>query len=262
MLSEFSTQPDKSPASASCRSEATSRLPTLRSIFPLILIEFFFAVSGGFLDAYAFIAHGHVFANAQTGNVVFFAMYAAEDKWSDAFRHVPPVMACILGVSAAKLLGAHFRKRPFRATLLCQGIELFALSGVALFASQLPNVWVVPILSFVAALQYASFDSLGPWTFNSAMTTGNLTSATTGLVFWLIGVDRSNNRGKAVVSTVACLAFLIGALMGSFVTSRNAVHALFVPVSLVLIGLILTWRKRNVNAGTDEDFAADHSPLT
>ena len=32
----------------------------------------FLALSGGFQDAYSFLARGHVFANAQTGNIVLF----------------------------------------------------------------------------------------------------------------------------------------------------------------------------------------------
>ena len=36
---------------------------------------------------------------------------------------------------------------------------------------------VVPLISFVATLQNTSFDRVGPWPFNSAMTTGNLRNA-------------------------------------------------------------------------------------
>ena len=38
------------------------------------------------MDSYAYIAHGHVFANAQTGNVVLFAVNAAAGDWSQALR--------------------------------------------------------------------------------------------------------------------------------------------------------------------------------
>ena len=42
----------------------------------LLRIACLFAVVGGYLDAYSYLAHGHVFANAQTGNVVFLAVEA------------------------------------------------------------------------------------------------------------------------------------------------------------------------------------------
>jgi uncharacterized membrane protein YoaK (UPF0700 family) len=232
---------------ASPSPEAMSQVPALRSIWDLFVIECVFTVSGGFMDAYSFIAHGHVFANAQTGNVVFFAVYATEGNWFQAIRHVPPIVACILGVSAARLLGVRAEKQTFRATLLCQGIELAVLSGLALFASRLPDDWVVPIISFAVALQITSFDALGPWSFNSAMTTSNIKNATTGFVLWLIGKERAKNRGRAIVSTAACLSFLLGALFGGFYTYRHEAHALTPVVFLVLTGLLLTWRKRQIN---------------
>ena len=35
------------------------------------------AAAGGFLDAYTFLCRGHVFANAQTGNIVLFGVSLA-----------------------------------------------------------------------------------------------------------------------------------------------------------------------------------------
>ncbi len=212
----------------------------------LLALECILTVSGGFMDAYAFIAHGHVFANAQTGNVVYFAVYVTGGNLPEALRHLPPIMACILGVGAAKLLGVNPEKVSFRATLLCQGIELVVLSALAVFAARLPDLWVVPIISFVAALQITSFDALGSWSFNSAMTTGNLKSATTGFVLWLMGKDRPNNRGKVIVSMTAVLSFLAGALLGGLVTSRHQAHALLPLVLLVFTGFLLTWRKHRL----------------
>jgi uncharacterized membrane protein YoaK (UPF0700 family) len=167
--------------------QSSDEVPSVRSMASLLALECIFTVSGGFMDAYAFIAHGHVFANAQTGNVVFCAVYVTGGNLPEALRRLPPIMACILGVSAAKLLGVNPKKVSFRATLLCQAIELLMLSALAVFAARLPDSWVVPILSFVAALQITSFDALGPWSFNSAMTTGNIKSATIGFVLWLMG---------------------------------------------------------------------------
>ena len=48
------------------------------------------------MEAYAFLAHGHVFANAQTGKVVLLAVWAAEGDWVHAGRHVPSIIACTL----------------------------------------------------------------------------------------------------------------------------------------------------------------------
>ena len=42
------------------------------------------AAAGGFLDAYTFICRGHVFANAQTGNIVLFGVSLARGDLAGA----------------------------------------------------------------------------------------------------------------------------------------------------------------------------------
>jgi uncharacterized membrane protein YoaK (UPF0700 family) len=220
--------------------------PVLRALAPLIVIECLFTLSGGYLDAYAFIAQGHVFANAQTGNVVLFAVYAAMGDRAHALLHIPPIIAFVLGVIAAKLLGVQTEKRTFRATLFCQSIEFVVLLWLCAFGPQPPNKWVVPLISFVAALQITSFDRLGPWSFNSAMTTGNLKNATIGFVLWINGQESEMNRGKAVVSLVACVSFVTGALIGAFYTQRHRTGALVPVLATVLAGIVLTWRQHRL----------------
>jgi uncharacterized membrane protein YoaK (UPF0700 family) len=52
-----------------------------------------FTAAGGYMDAFSYLAHGHVFANSQTGNFVFFAVFASGGQWVQAGRHLPPVLA-------------------------------------------------------------------------------------------------------------------------------------------------------------------------
>ena len=221
-------------------------VPSLRVLWRLLIVEFLFTATGGFVDAYAFIAHGQVFANSQTANVVLFSIYAIEGKGLEAVCHIPPIVACVLGVSAAKVLGARSEKRTFSINLTFQCIELFVILFLALFSSQLPDPCVVPIISFVAAMQMTSFDAFGPWSFNSAMTTGNIKSATVGIVLWLRGEERSKNRGVAIVSALACIAFLLGAIFGGFYTRRYPTHALLPCVCLVLVAFCFSLRQQRV----------------
>ncbi len=216
----------------------------LLRIRTLLLIACLFTVVGGYLDAYSYLAHGHVFANAQTGNFVFLAVYISGAQWAQAARHLPPIAAFTLGVAAAKWLSIHSQKHPFHATLFCQGIELAILTALTLWGPYSPDVWVVPTISFVAALQNTSFSALGPWSFNSAMTTGNLRDAISGLVLWIARHETEANRGKAVALGLICVSFLIGALLGACFTRLNSMYALAPCAGLVAVGLWLTYRKR------------------
>ena len=51
------------------------------------------AFVGGFLETYTFILHGHVFANAQTGNIALCGMAIAETDWISALKYALPVIS-------------------------------------------------------------------------------------------------------------------------------------------------------------------------
>jgi uncharacterized membrane protein YoaK (UPF0700 family) len=210
----------------------------------LLAIACVFAIVGGYTDAYSYLAHGHVFANAQTGNVVFVGVYASGGDWGQAARHLPPIAAFILGVAVAHLLGVRSQKREFRATLACQSFELAILIALVVAGPRLPDEWVVPAISFVAAIQTSCLDTIGAWSFNSAMTTGNLRGATAGLIAWIKGRDPEDNRSKAIGLGLICVAFLAGALGGGYYTRLDENHALAPCAAIVAIGILLTWRER------------------
>ena len=111
----------------------------MSSVAGLLVIACVFPVVGGFMDAYSYLAHDRVFANAQTGNVIFFGVYASAQDWPRALHALPPIAAFALGTAAARLLGVQSKKHTFRATLICQGLEGSVLFLLAIFATGLPN---------------------------------------------------------------------------------------------------------------------------
>jgi uncharacterized membrane protein YoaK (UPF0700 family) len=211
----------------------------------LLTIACVFTVVGGYADTYSFLAHGHVFANAQTGNVVFFSVYASGGNWAQAVRHLPPIAAFALGVAVAKLVGVQLHKHSFHATLLCQALEFSTLTALSFVGYRLPDSYVVPMISFVAAIQSTSFSAVGPWSFNSAMTTGNLRDATSGLALWLVGRGTMEDRDEGVALSLICLFFLVGALCGGIYTRLDQEHALIPCAAVVAVGFLLTWRERS-----------------
>jgi uncharacterized membrane protein YoaK (UPF0700 family) len=241
---DVSKPPEAPPAIDAQREDAQASYGELRERLPLLLIACVLAVVGGYTDAYSYIAHGHVFANAQTGNVIFFAVYASDRQWRHAARHIPPIAAFILGVALAKLLGVTKQKHTFRATLLCQFIELLTLGALACAGNHLPDSFVVPAISFSAAIQITSLSAVGPWKFNSAMTTGNLRHATAAIVMGLKGHDREDNLSTAIVTGAIAVSFFAGALFGAFFTRIYERQALLPCIVLVTMGILLTVRER------------------
>src|SRR5271154_3362548 len=56
------------------------------------------ASAGGLLDVIVYLNHGHVFANAMTGNVIFLGIAAAGGHWSDIIPRILPFAGFFLGV--------------------------------------------------------------------------------------------------------------------------------------------------------------------
>ena len=59
------------------------------------------ALSGGFMDAYSYIEHGKVFANAQTGNMLLFGVNLSEGNYQTMLNYLFPVLAFALGIALA-----------------------------------------------------------------------------------------------------------------------------------------------------------------
>jgi len=231
---------------------ARDQIGESRPVLGLLKVACLFAVAGGYMDAYSYLAHGHVFANAQTGNFVLFSVEACQGHWSQAVRHLPPIVASSLGAAVATWLAVHAEKGILRATLFCQAVELAILAALAVVGARLPDASVVPLMSFVAALQITSFNRVGAWPFSSAMMTGNLRDATAGLIQWSAGRESAANRRKAITLSLICISFVVGALCGGCYTRLNGVHALVPCVVVVAAGFLLTcWeRRRAMRAST------------
>lgn len=69
----------------------------------------FLSVSGGLQDMYTYISRGHVFANAQTGNIVLLSQHIFAENWADVMRYLMPVLSFMFGVAAATEIRQHFQ---------------------------------------------------------------------------------------------------------------------------------------------------------
>lgn len=236
-------------------------VPSWNSLSGMFAIASLFAIVGGFPDAYSYLARGQVFANAQTGNVVLFGVRAAAGNWTSAWKTLPPIFAYTCGVAVARLLRVRPQKQTFRATLICQALELLVLLVLLFFGRFVSDFCAVPLIAFSAALQNTSFSNLGPWEFNSAMTTANLRNAVSGWVQLALGETDPKLRGEAIVGSMISLCFAAGALLGGVCTLGLPAFPLLPAVVLAAAGTLLTIRERHrrLNAQGDAEFMANNA---
>ena len=173
-----------------------------------------------------------------------FGVRAAAGNWTSAWQTLPPILAYMCGVAVGRLLRVRPQKHTFRATLICQALELLVLVALLFFGRLVPDLCAVPLIAFSAALQNTSFSNIGPWQFNSAMTTSNLRNAVSGWVQLALGETDPELRGEAIVGSVILLCFVAGALLGGVCTLHLPAYSLLPCVLLVAAGTLLTIRER------------------
>jgi len=197
------------------------------------------AATGGLLDAIVYLDHGHVFANAMTGNVIFLAIALMQGQWAQSLRHVVPLTAFLVGVVGARII----RTAPLRrSALIVLLLETMGLFGVGLLPAGFPQLAFTGIVAFVSAFQVATFRRVGRFTYNSTFVTGNLRMVAEGFFDWRFSPNpalRAKGRAQAWKLGAICASFFVGALVGAFVAPRFPVHAVLFALPPLVATVIL-----------------------
>ena len=173
-------------------------------------------VAGGALDAWVYLAHGHVFANAQTGNVTLMMIAMAGGDFARAGSHLTSLAAFIAGLFISRQTGSLLKHMKLNSRDIRLGLECVFLTALGFAASALSDHSVIACVGFIAGLQITSLSHIGGWSFNTGMTTGNLRGAVGALSKVLLGAQEE--RAHALVMGALCVAFAIGALMAAWLT--------------------------------------------
>lgn len=196
-------------------------------------------VANAFLDSYTYLARGGVFANVQTGNVIFFAINMSQRKPISALAYVWPILAFIAGVGLASHLKSgrvdRYLTHPLRWTMALQVAVLVVIGFVP---STVPHSYVTVPISFVAAIQIGLFRSIGDLVYLPVATTGNLMRLVEAGYDGF--VDRKEKSRRAFgIYAVLTLFFAGGAVIGAFATRAWAVHAIWLPAGSLAVTLAL-----------------------
>lgn len=208
---------------------------TSRSICLGILLS----IIGGFLDAYTFIGRGGVFANAQTGNIVLVGIEIFKGNWIQASIQVLPIFAFIIGVIISEIFkkssSIFFVSNPDYAVLLIEIVILFIIGFVPY---TFPNAFINTTISFIASLQYCSFNKVLNYTYATTMCTGNLRVASQAIYIAIAKKD-PNSAIKAISYFIIIFSFLVGAFLGAILTSFVGTYAVWFTIILLIFCVIL-----------------------
>jgi uncharacterized membrane protein YoaK (UPF0700 family) len=196
-------------------------------------------LTNGFMDAHTFYVRGGVFANVQTGNVIFFAIDASERKVEAAMAHVYPIVAFIVGI----LVAAHIKSgRAERAVThplrWAMGVQVVALVAIGFVPVTVPHNYVTVPIAFLAALQMGLFRNIGDLAYLPVATTGNLMRFVESGYDGFVEGQTASRRACGIYGTVI-LAFVGGALVGAFASRTWGPHAIWLAAATLATTLVL-----------------------
>jgi uncharacterized membrane protein YoaK (UPF0700 family) len=212
------------------------------------------AAVGGLLDAAVFVLHGHVFANALTGNVILFGITLVQQNYPQALRHLAPIVAFIFGVAASRLL----RTMPqFHASLAVLILEMAVLFAAGLAPTTFPETIFTATIAFVSAFQVSTFRTVGRFAYNSTFVTGNVREISEGFANCFLHPDADVRRREFAKSrklTIICVLFLAGALLGAWAAPHLGNRALWLAEPLLLATLArVLWLQTHPEPEEDEE---------
>jgi len=104
------------------------------------------AITGGLLDAVVYLNHGHVFANAMSGNVIFLGIAIIGRDWGDIVPHLVPLAGFFSGVLTSK----HLRARMgIHSVLLGLALEIVAIFVLGWLPIGFPHMAFTTIIAYV-----------------------------------------------------------------------------------------------------------------
>jgi uncharacterized membrane protein YoaK (UPF0700 family) len=194
------------------------------------------ASAGGFLDGFTYVGHGHVFANAMTGNVVLLGISCFSGSWRTALHFLPAILAFVIGVSVSQAMQLRSKRRdvsaPYPAVLV---LEIAVLLVLSLLPATTADILFTTSIAFAASVQVQTFREVDGQSFNSTFTTGNLRTLSEASFTWFWEGHSQAAARVARDFSVICAAFLVGAAAGGYSTQAFGNRALWGDVALLVL---------------------------
>ena len=194
------------------------------------------AISGGMMDAYSYIMRGHVFANAQTGNMLLFGVNLSEGNFQTALTYFCPILAFTIGIMLADVFRLksiemlHWRQ----ISVLIEAVILFGVAFIPLPLNLLAN----SLTSLACGIQVESFRKIHGRGIATTMCIGNLRSATQNMCdFFHTKEKKSLRNGFLYFGIISC--FILGAILGNLCITLLHEKAILVSAGLLFIAFMI-----------------------
>lgn len=196
------------------------------------------SVSGGLQDVYTYVSRGHVFANAQTGNIVLMSQDLFSGDFGKVIHYFVPVLSFSLGVAAATFIRQKlqdFNKLHWRQIVVI--LEIVLLFSVGFMPEKL-NLIANAMVSFSCAMQVQSFRKVNNYAFASTMCIGNIRSGMEALCSYH-QTHNIQTLYKSFHYFGIILLFALGAGFGSICIPILGMHTIWISCLLLSVSFLI-----------------------
>ena len=213
-----------------------------RQMSSSLAVGILLALAGGFMDAYSYMARGKVFANAQTGNILLFAVAISEGRPADSLRYLLPVVSFALGIALAAAVRTRFghMSRLHWRQLALTG-EILILLAVSFFPAG-QHLIANSLTSLACGIQVQAFRKIEGNGIATTMCIGNLRAGVQALHEYHVGHNREELRRGALYFGVIFF-FALGAVAGNLAVGRWGLLAIRWNCLLLVLPLLMILQK-------------------
>lgn len=217
-----------------------------------LILSLLLAFSGGFQDAYTYIERGHVFANAQTGNVVLMSASILDRDFGEMMRYLSPLLVFITGIIIADIIEHHMKETQilhWRQMIIMTEIIIMVIVGV------LPpryDMLANCLVSLACAMQVETFRDFCGNAYASTMIIGNVRSGTHALSRFILMRNKADIK-KAAEYFGVILVFGLGAGVSALLTPKWGEMTIYGSALILLICyLLMELDKVNMSLAEEE----------
>lgn len=208
----------------------------------LYFIGLLLAFIGGYMDAFTYSLYD-VFANAQTGNLVHFALHLS--RWSSkCLQYGLQILVFFIGVFLTDTLICYLPESAHLKTfMIILSIEFVILLIVGFIPYGSSHLFTTSFVAFTAAIQFSAFRKMGGLPLTTTMCTGNLKS-TADFLANLILYRNIEHFWNFLKYASVILAFMTGAVVSSIFCKKYQQKSIWfcdIVISIIMMVFILDY---------------------
>lgn len=216
------------------------------------------ALSGGIMDVYSYLVRDHVFANAQTGNMLLFGVNLATGDWAQCLHYAVPVICFAAGIALCHTIKIVATEEHLHWRQIALVIEAVLLVVVG-FVPEGRSLYANGLTSFACGIQVQAFRKFHGRALATTMCIGNLRSGTQALVTYASDRDQKQLRG-GLLSFFVIACFVLGAVIGNWAIPVLGTRMIWMAPALLVVSFLIMFvdrEKHRVEVLVERDLEAD-----